>query len=175
MAAISVPSSSSVLSYIDTGLFSLVLTSILNGRWVTAVLDTTRTTTDSFNGLDNLDRVGVCNLAKDDVLAVEPSGLNGGHEELRAVPVIERTVNIPAQTSRCAGLARDSRVRSSVCHTQQEGLVVPQLEVLIIELLAVDALSASAYKQVSYINRSLDVCTVDIPLPRVKSPPCNIN
>jgi len=56
---------------------------------VTTVLDTTRTTTHSFDRLDNLDRVGICNLAKDDVLAVEPSGLNGGHEELRAVPVIK--------------------------------------------------------------------------------------
>lgn len=61
-----------------------------------AVLDTTRTATDSLDRLDNLDRVGIRNLAKDDVLAVEPGGLNGGYEELRAVPMIERIVNVPS-------------------------------------------------------------------------------
>lgn len=55
------------------------------------------------------------------VLTVEPWGLDGANEELRAV---------------C--------VRSSVCHRQHTLASVLQLEVLILELLAVDGFAASA-------------------------------
>ena len=47
-------------------------------------------------------------LTEDDVLAVEPGGHDGGDEELRAV-----------------------RVRASVSHREEEGLIVLELEVLI--------------------------------------------
>jgi hypothetical protein len=57
-------------------------------------------------------------LTEDDVLAVQPGGNDGGDEELGSVGV-----------------------GSSVSHGEQEGLVVPQLEVLIGELVSVDGLS----------------------------------
>lgn len=57
-------------------------------------------------------------LTEDDVLAVQPGGNDGGDEELGSVGV-----------------------GSSVGHGEQEGLVVPQLEVLIGELVSVDGLS----------------------------------
>jgi hypothetical protein len=57
-------------------------------------------------------------LTEDDVLAVQPRGNNGGDEELGSVGV-----------------------GSSVGHGEQEGLVVPQLEVLVGELVSVDGLS----------------------------------
>ena len=73
-------------------------------------------------GLNLLDNVQTINdLAKDDVLAVEPRGDNGGDEELRAVGV-----------------------GASIGHAEQEGLGVLALEVLVGELLAVDGLAASA-------------------------------
>jgi len=50
--------------------FSLVLTSILNGRWVTPVLDRPRTTANSLDRLDNLDRLSISDLAEHDMLAV---------------------------------------------------------------------------------------------------------
>jgi hypothetical protein len=57
-------------------------------------------------------------LTEDDVLTVQPGGNDGGDEELGSVGV-----------------------GSSVGHGEQEGLVVPQLEVLIGELVSVDGLS----------------------------------
>ena len=52
------------------------------------------------------------------MLTVQPGGNNGGDEELGSVGV-----------------------GSSVGHGEQEGLVVPQLEVLVGELVSVDGLS----------------------------------
>jgi hypothetical protein len=57
-------------------------------------------------------------FTEDDVLTVQPGGNDGGDEELGSVGV-----------------------GSSVGHGEQEGLVVPQLEVLISELVSVDGLS----------------------------------
>jgi hypothetical protein len=57
-------------------------------------------------------------LTEDDVLTVQPGGNDGGDEELGSVGV-----------------------GSSVGHGEQEGLVVPQLEVLVGELVSVDGLS----------------------------------
>ena len=57
-------------------------------------------------------------LTEDDVLTVQPGGNDGGDEELGSVGV-----------------------GSSVGHGEQEGLVVPQLEVLIGELVSVDGLT----------------------------------
>lgn len=59
-------------------------------------------------------------LTEDDVLVVQPRGDDGGDEELGSVGV-----------------------GSSVGHGEQEGLVVPQLEVLIGELVSVDGLRVS--------------------------------
>lgn len=77
-------------------------------------------------GLDALDDahglgVAVGHLAEDDVAAVEPLGLDGGDEELRAVGV-----------------------GPGVGHAEEEGLGVLELEVLVRELLAVDRLAARA-------------------------------
>jgi len=57
-------------------------------------------------------------LTEDNVLAVQPRGNDGSDEELGSVGV-----------------------GSSVGHGEQEGLVVPQLEVLVGELVSVDGLS----------------------------------
>ena len=60
-------------------------------------------------------------LTKDDVLAIEPGGHDGGDEELRAV-----------------------RVGARVRHREEVGAVVLELEVLVWELGTVYALSARA-------------------------------
>jgi len=70
------------------------------------------------DGLDLLDdSLGslISDLAEDAVLAVEPGAGDGGDEELRAVGV-----------------------GTSVSHGEEEGLLVAELEVLILELAAVD-------------------------------------
>jgi len=69
--------------------------------------------------LDNL--LTVNDLAKDDVLVVEPRAWHSGDEELRAVGVW-----------------------TSIGHREKEWLGVLELEVLIGKLLAVDALAAGA-------------------------------
>jgi len=50
----------------------LSLTSTLNGRWVAPVLDSTRRATSGLDSSDNLARLCVTDLSKNDVLAVEP-------------------------------------------------------------------------------------------------------
>jgi hypothetical protein len=73
-------------------------------------------------GLDLLHQVHASRHgAEHDVLAVQPGGLHGGEEELRAVGVGAR-----------------------VGHGQQAGAGVLQLEILVGELLAVDGFAASA-------------------------------
>ena len=59
-------------------------------------------------------------FTKDDVLAIEPVGYDGGDEELGSVGV-----------------------GSSVCHREEERLLVPELEVLVGEFLTVDGLNVS--------------------------------
>ena len=71
------------------------------------------------NGADDLHSLN--DLAKDDVLAIEPRGGDGGDEELRAVGV-----------------------GTSVGHREEAGASVLELEVLILELGAVDGLATSA-------------------------------
>jgi len=65
--------------------------------------------------------IPIRDLAKDDVLSVQPAGNDSGDEELRAV---------------CVG--------AGVGHGEQAGLGVLELEVLVLELLAVDGLAAGA-------------------------------
>lgn len=60
-------------------------------------------------------------LAEDDVASIQPAGLLGGDEELRSVGVL-----------------------ASVGHAQPAGAIVLQLEVLILEALAVDGATAGA-------------------------------
>ena len=74
---------------------------------------------DSLDGLDNVHTLD--NLAKDNVLAVEPRRLGGAQEKLRAV-----------------------RVRASISHGQDARASVLQLEVLVSEFLAVNRLAAGA-------------------------------
>jgi len=68
-----------------------------------------------------VENIPISNLAKDDVLSVQPAGDDRGDEELRAVCV-------------WAGIG----------HGEQAGLGVLELEVLVLELLAVDGLAAGA-------------------------------
>ena len=50
-------------------------------------LNLTTVITGSLDGLDNSKRLLVSDLAKDDVLAIEPAGDNGGDEELGAIAI----------------------------------------------------------------------------------------
>jgi len=74
----------------------------------------------AFESLDDVQGVLVCNLAEDDVFAVEPGGDDGGDEELGAVGV-----------------------GTGIGHGEQTRFGVVSLEVLIRELLTVDGLSSS--------------------------------
>ncbi|OIC23906.1 hypothetical protein A7L51_18925 [Acinetobacter baumannii] len=74
---------------------------------------------DLLDGLDNVKTL--LDLAEDDVLAVQPAGLDGADEELGAVGV-------------SSGVGHGEDTRSSVL----------QVEVLVGELLAVDALTTGA-------------------------------
>lgn len=60
---------------------SLSLTSRDNGRGL-LVLDLAGAASASLDSFDNLHRLLVCNLAKDNVLSVEPRGGGGSDEEL---------------------------------------------------------------------------------------------
>ena len=111
--------------------------------------------------LDLLDDIHpLDNLTKNNVLAVEPAGHDGGDEELGAVAVggeasacaASMTINssvIWAKPNQNMGvnawemLGNDYnlRARTSVSHGQQSRLGVLQLEVLVGKLLAVDGLS----------------------------------
>lgn len=70
----------------------------------------------------------------------------GGNEELRTIGIF-----------------------ASVCHAQDTGLAVLQLEVLIFELVSVDGFASSAYASLSPAIKAIDVD--DSPSPLVKSPP----
>jgi len=81
----------------------------------------TRLRSNSLNGLHNSERVAIIvDLSEYYVLPIEPASDDGGDEELRSIGV-----------------------RTSIGHGEEEWAVVLQLEVLILELLTVNALSAS--------------------------------
>lgn len=80
-----------------------------------------------------LHRLLISHLAKDDVLAIEPAGDDGGDEELGAVASKEELAVIG-----CAWLVRDLRVGTRIGHGQESRLVVHALEVLIGKFLAID-------------------------------------
>jgi len=77
--------------------------------------------TSSSSTISGRGDIPIGDLAKDDVLSVQPAGDNSGDEELRAV---------------CVG--------AGVGHGEQAGLGVLELEVLVLELLAVDGLATGA-------------------------------
>lgn len=63
---------------------NLQLSGLDNGGLL-VVLDLAGVVTSGLDGLDDVHRLGVSNLAEDDVLAIEPAGDDGGDEELGAV------------------------------------------------------------------------------------------
>lgn len=79
---------------------------------------TSRVGTEALDLLDEVLALG--DLTEDNVLAVQPRGNDGGDEELGSVGV-----------------------GSSIGHGEQERLVVPELEVLVGELVSVDGLGVS--------------------------------
>jgi hypothetical protein len=56
-----------------------------NDGWLLAVVDLARSAAGGLKSLDNLQGIGVSNLAENDVLAIEPAGDNSGDEELGTV------------------------------------------------------------------------------------------
>ena len=102
-------------------------------------------------GADDIHALG--DLAKDDVLSVEPSGDDSGHEKLRAVG---------------SG--------ASVGHGQQTGAVVLQLEVLIGKLLSVDGLSSGTVtlEKQAMVRKQIRPQMNNSLLTLVKSPPWSI-
>ena len=75
------------------------------------------------------------------MLAVKPTGDNGGNEKLRAVAdeLNVSDVYLVSMTGDC-----NLRIRPSVSHGEEEGFVVGELEVFVGKLLAVDGLAARA-------------------------------
>ncbi len=70
----------------------LLLTSLRDDR-VLGVLDLAGCAASSFDGLDDLHRLRIRNFAEDDVLAVQPTGDDGGDEKLRSVANRNRDVS----------------------------------------------------------------------------------
>lgn len=91
-------------------------------------------------------------------------GLDGADEELRAVGTLMRV----SQESVDNRLWK--RTGTGVGHGEDTGASVPQVEVLVLELLAVDALTTGA---LGFVSSSIRVTGLDSrrTLPRVKSPP----
>jgi len=118
----------------------LLSTAVDNGR-LELQLDLTSTGTSLLEVLDNLHAVLICNLTKDDVLAIQPGSDDGGDEELRAVGV-----------GTCVGHGQETR--SGMLH----------LEVLVCEFLAVDRLATSAVTtgEVSTLQHELRNDTVEL-------------
>jgi len=111
------------------------------------LLDLTAVVASEFESLHDLERLLVGDLAEDDVAAIEPRGDNGGDEELRAVAatVKARLIRYPFAIEDFPTVGH-SRVLAGVGHGEEAGPVVPELEVLIGELLAIDGLATSALR-----------------------------
>jgi hypothetical protein len=101
---------------------------------------------DLLNGIDNVKTLD--NLAEDDVLAVQPGGLDGADEELRAVAMglLERHRRLDIVNVRSG---------AGVGHGEDTGASVLQVEVLVLELLAVDGLTTGALALVSHSSYCL--------------------
>jgi hypothetical protein len=87
------------------------------------------------------DFVALEDLSENDVAAVEPAGDDGGNEELAAVGVL--MVHVRQCMSHIGFIHGDSYL-SAVGHAEETLAGVLELEVLVGELGAVDALSACA-------------------------------
>lgn len=114
-----------------------------------AVLDLAGVAASGLDRLDNPEGLLVSNLTEDDVLAIEPRGDDGSDEELGAVGV-----------------------GAGIGHGEEAGLGVSELEVLILELLAVDRLAASALLR--WVSGRFEWDCQErksFTFPRVKSPP----
>jgi hypothetical protein len=81
------------------------------------------------------DALAVDDFAEHYVLLVQVGCGNGGDEELRSVGACFLSALVPSESVH-------AHTRSRVRHAQQERLVVHPLEVLVLKLLAVDALAA---------------------------------
>ena len=96
--------------------FCLELSAVADGDLLAGL---SRLAAEALSGLDVV--VTIDDLSEDDVLSVEPGGLGGADEELGSVGV-----------------------GTSVGHGQDSGGIVLELEVLILELVAVDGLASSS-------------------------------
>jgi len=85
------------------------------------MLDLARARSGALEFLDNVQALSIGDLAKDDVLAVQPGGDNGGDEELRTVGI-----------------------GTGIGHGEHTRLGMGLLEVLVCELLTVDRLATRA-------------------------------
>jgi hypothetical protein len=121
------------------GLLNNLQLSRLDNSGLLAVHDLTIAVAGSLESIDNSHRRIVSDLAKDDVLAIEPAGDYGGDEELGAVAIV--TVSLGWQMVEACGCLR---VGTGVGHWEETRAGVLAGEVLIGELLTVDRLAASA-------------------------------
>lgn len=87
------------------------------------------------------------------MLAIEPRGLDGADEELRAVGA----GTVDTLLVRCREYRGKGGDLPGVGHGEDTGASVRQVEVLVLELLAVDGLAAGALLCISY-PFSTDVC-----------------
>lgn len=118
------------------------------------------------NVLDLVDDVvALKDLAEDDVPAIEPGCDGGGNEELGAVGVLAGV----GHAWRLVSSRRSFDERLIRLHTEETLASVADLEVLILELVAVDRLSAGTYTHL--VSCNLNCSQVHKPSPLVKSPP----
>jgi hypothetical protein len=102
---------------------------------------------DLLDGLDDVETLD--NLAEDDVLAIEPRGLDGADEELGAV------ADAPLVVLMEKAMEEYLRAWAGVGHGEDTGTGVLEVEVLVLELLAVDGLSAGALLPISLLPPSI--------------------
>ena len=71
----------------DATVLHLLAGTTINDGGLEVELHLSGTTASALEILHNFQGILICNLAKDDVLAIEPGGDDGGDEELRAIAV----------------------------------------------------------------------------------------
>lgn len=121
---------------------SLELTAVNDGGLL-VVLDGTGAGASGLKSLDNAHRLVVGDLAENDVAAVQPGSLDGGHEELGAVAAKESVLALLFSSNNPVA-NMSLRVGASVGHGEETGTSVLDVEVLVGELLAVDGLATGA-------------------------------
>ena len=98
---------------------------------------TTGSRAERLDGLDDLKGLVISDLAEDDVLAIEPAGDDGGDEELRAVGVWAGVL-YDCVSVLYSLLTSRSLLVVTYSHAQKTWAGVLELEVLVLELLAID-------------------------------------